>query len=635
MRALWTLAALALLAGPALAVGDTSEDYARDEAAALQGPLALSADGQWRLHVDAHDVLHRVNLADPSRAQTLTLPVPVRVIAASRSGQKVALLIDHGCVGRADFGNAPGAIARIDWRPDTLPGVAARPWGPQLPEACRQRARQVSGRDVVAISSDGRQVATATEVVDVDTPRVIATLPRGRDEALLLRFVDGDRKLLVVTAFLGQSTGSDSDPSRLAVATWDLSAQTLLAMSLHDLPDGADVPSLLPAYAARSGELLTSAPGHWRTDGKPRLPIALETWHLAACGATPDARPPIGVWTSVAVDPSGRWIAGTRAILPDQGGDDDEIRAGFKTELIVQDVATGRRLARQAWKHELRGLISNGDGSALLALVAPAGFRWAAQSNDPPDPSAHAGEVVEFRLPPQATRAPAVSPASWSKETCPADRALQDARVVAIAETAFAPRWTLPMHRFSAKLGPSPVPPQMPAGSLYPCRGSCSDIFTRTDSALWVDDGTTITQINPDDGRRLRTLPTPRSDKVSSVVLAASGGFFNAQGDTLSWRPFDAPGTAMRQVVDRRPGQEVILLQRQGNTVLAAWARKQPPNASAAEANRPRPTTYAVYGAQARLIRETQGTEDAEGDGWPTSDELQHALVMRNVAPCH
>jgi hypothetical protein len=461
MRAPPALAALALalLAGPALAAGDTPEDFARDEAAVLQGPLALSADGQWRLHVDAHDVLHRVNLADPTRTQTLALPVPVRVIAASRSGQKVALLIDHDCVGRADFGSTPAAVARIDWRPDTPQGAAAKPWGPRLPEACRQRAAQVSGRDVVAISGDGRQVATATEVVDVDTPRVIATLPRGRDEALLTRFVDGDRRLLVVSAFLGQTTGSEHDPSRLEIATWELATQTLHSMSVRELQDGANVPSLLPAYAARSGELLTSVPGPWQSDGQPRLPVALEASPLAGCRATPDARPPIGDWTSVAVDPSGRWIAGTRAIQPGQGTDDAELLGGFKTELVVQDIATGRRLARQVWKHELRGLISNGDGSGLFALVAQAGFRWGAQSGEPPDPAVHAGEVVEFRLPPQATRTPAAPAASWSREPCPMDREQQDARVVTHARTAFAPRWTIPVHRFSTKLAPAPIPP--------------------------------------------------------------------------------------------------------------------------------------------------------------------------------
>ena len=637
MRALTVLAALALalLADPALAVGDTPEDFAREGAAVLQGPLALSADGQWRLHVDAHNVLHRVNLADPSRSQALALPVPVRLIAASRSGQKVALLIARTCVGRVDFGSTPGAVARIDWRPDTAPHATAQPWGPQLPATCRESAGQsAEGPDVLAISSDGRQVATAGEVVDVDTPRVVATLPRGREQPLLLRFVDGDLRLLVVSAFLGQTTGSEIDPSRLEIATWDLATQTLHALSTRALTDGANLPSLLPAYAARAGELLTSTPEPWRNDGKPRLPTALETWHLATCRATPDARPPITDWTSIAVDPSGRWIAGTRALVPEQA-DEAEFRAGFRNELVVQDVATGRRLARRAWKHELQGLIFNADGSALFALVAPSSVRFEVQPSNPADPPEPVGEVIEFRLPPQATRAPAATPVSWSREPCLADREQPEARNVTHHATAFTPRWTTPAHRFTAKLAPAPIPPQMPAGSLYPCRGSCSDIFVRTDSSLWVDDGTTIAQIHPEDGRRLRTLPTPRTDKVSSVVLATSGGFFNAQGDTLSWRPFDAPGTAMRQVVDRRPGWEIILLQRQGNTMLVAWVRKAPANAPADAANAPRPTTYAIYSNTARLIRETQGTEDADGDSWSTSDELQHTLWMRNVAPCH
>ena len=636
MRTLPALAALVLvlLAGPALAAGDTAEEGARGEAAVLQGPLALSADGQWRLHVDARNVLHRVNLADPSRAQAFALPVPVRLIAASRSGQKVALLIDHRCVGRVDFGSTPGATAHVEWRPDVAPAATTGPWLPQLPATCRARAGQPAiGPDVLAISSDGRQVATADEVVDVDTPRVVATLPRGQEQALLLRFVDADRRLLVVGAFLGQSPGSDSEPSRLEIATWDLATQTLHALSVHPLPNGADVPSLLPAYAARSGELLASVPGRWRGDGKPRLPAALEAWHLAACGAAPEARPPIADWTSVAADPSGRWIAGTRTIRPEQA-DDAEYRAGFRVELIVQDVATGRRITRQAWKHALQGLISNGDGSALFALVAPDGARSIDPPTNAPVAGSHAGEVIEFNLP-RLARAPATQAAAWSQASCPADHEQPDARVVAHASKAFEPRWTIPVLRFAKALAPPNIPPQLPWGSLYPCRGACADLFVRTDGSLWVDDGTTIAEILYSDGHRLRTSPTPRSDTVASVVLAPSGGFFNAQGDTLSWRPFDAPGAAMRQVVDRRPGQEIILLQRQGDTVLAAWVRKPPANAAPDDSFRERPTTYAVYGPQARLLRESRGTEDAQGDSWPTSDELQHALVMRNVAPCH
>jgi len=197
MRALPAVAALALalLAGPALAVGDTPEDDAREQAAMLQGPLALSADGQWRLHVDARDVLHRVNLADPSRAQSLALPVPVRVIAASRSGQKVALLVASGCVGRADFGSGPGAAARVDWRPETPPGAAARPWGP-LPEAAEGYDWRIGPFESVMAWACG-PTAGAVRIAlwsGLDaTPRVVA------DEPAKARIVASDGAIGVVS----------------------------------------------------------------------------------------------------------------------------------------------------------------------------------------------------------------------------------------------------------------------------------------------------------------------------------------------------------------------------------------------------------------------------------------------------
>src|ERR1700761_1412662 len=91
------------LALPAHASGDTAEDNARAQAAALVAPLTLSADGLWRLHVDGHGVLHRVNLAEPSQQSQASLPTSVRRLSASRSGQKVAFATTTGCVGLTDF----------------------------------------------------------------------------------------------------------------------------------------------------------------------------------------------------------------------------------------------------------------------------------------------------------------------------------------------------------------------------------------------------------------------------------------------------------------------------------------------------------------------------------------------------
>jgi hypothetical protein len=68
MTPLRRLLSLLLAAAPlsALASGPTWEEDMLGDFAVRAAPLALSADGRFRLHVDANHVLHRVALADPS-----------------------------------------------------------------------------------------------------------------------------------------------------------------------------------------------------------------------------------------------------------------------------------------------------------------------------------------------------------------------------------------------------------------------------------------------------------------------------------------------------------------------------------------------------------------------------------------
>jgi hypothetical protein len=57
------------------------------------------------------------------------------------------------------------------------------------------------------------------------------------------------------------------------------------------------------------------------------------------------------------------------------------------------------------------------------------------------------------------------------------------------------------------------------------------------------------------------------------VPVPASDGFFNWQGDTLSWRPFDAhaAGVPARRAIDVRPGWVVTEVSVVGRNVRAAW----------------------------------------------------------------
>ena len=121
LHRLLPIRALAALACTQAAAAVSAQERQLREIGAAHAPLALSGDGAWRLHVDAHDVLHRVDLADPARESTVQLPPGVQRIAASGDGLKVALTTRRQ-VDLVDFGVAAGAAAKVSWRPWVVNG---------------------------------------------------------------------------------------------------------------------------------------------------------------------------------------------------------------------------------------------------------------------------------------------------------------------------------------------------------------------------------------------------------------------------------------------------------------------------------------------------------------------------------
>lgn len=611
----------------------SEEEEVRQWLGDLQAPLALSADGQWRVHVDAANVLHRVNLATPARAASLALPTRIQALAASRSGQKVALLTRTGCIALADFGSGDHATAQVSWRalprwlgpqPDTSPArrtMSTQPWLAEAPSPCLDSANRVWGVGSIALSADGRLLATESEVVDLEAHRVLASRTHGPHEVpLLVRFVDGDRRLLTVDALLGMSgSGFGNVLSHVEVALWDLKSGALL--SLSDRERVLDMPQSQLVSASTASGVVYGVNAPLPTVQEPVPPNALTAWRADACREMPARSLPLGGATGLAVDPLGRWIATTVRLV------DDSINApptrGDTDELVVLDIASGRELARRAWKHALGGLVASADGTHLYALSTPSFGRW----NRPSDavvPGPGLGQVVDIALPAAALAGSPATAAQWPAQPCGEVAAAAPARAVTRVERALQPAWR--------------VPTGGEAIASTECTATCAQLVVRRDGSLWLDGGATFVQLDPATGRRLRSLPTPRSDKVSSVAVPAADGFFNAQGDTLTWRPFDAsaPGAPARRVVEVRPGHEIILLERQGDAVLVAWTPRQPKPAPGAETDAgQRPSAYAFYDASGKKVSERDGTEDWGGDGWPTSDELQHDLVVANLAPCH
>ncbi len=626
-----TLTLLLAAASAPLFAGESSLEEDSWAYGRLQGPLTLSGDGRWRVHVDGRHILHRVNLHDATLSGALPLPVGVQAIAASRTARKVALLTDSGCIALADFGSDAQASARVTWRPlpvlptrafDPAPGrrgQAALPWLAEPPTACTTQ-QDFYGSAVIALSGDGRLLATESEVVDLEAHRVVATRARtGRERPILARFVDGDKRLLTVDALLGEEVGPGNVPSHFEVATWDLKTGTLLTLSdrqgLLDTPT-AQLAVLADATATVYG---ADAPLQWDQSHAP-VPAKSTAWRADGC-APASVRPlAIDGWRNMAVDPWGRWIAGTRRLAQEPSS--PETRAGFTDELVVLELASGRQLARSPWKHALAGLSAGSDGTHLYALsvasTAPGGLATA-----PADPAVRLGEVVDIALPAQAVSARAEHAAAWPTQPCLLDHETAQARAVAHVDRMLPPAWTLPLAEAQA--------------SERTCEGTCAMPFLRRDGTIWLDIGATITELDGATGRPLRSLPTPRSAKVLSVPVGASDGFFNAQGDTVTWRPFDAaePGAAAKRIVDRRPGWMVTLLERQGNAALAAWVRKDAPSMDDPGGGAPREHAYAFYDPAGRKVSERTGSEDWGGDGWPTSDELQHDLIVANEQPCH
>ena len=630
LLALATALLAASASGPVRADGASWESESAYLNARLQGPLALSADGQWRVHVDAANVLHRVNLDDPKQDFHVALPASVHTLAASRSGRKVALVTHGGCIALVDFGAGPAPTPRVSWRPvppqrsidHASPGqrgTSTQPWLDSPAPACVE-AHGASAGDVIALSSDGRLLATPSEVVDLEAHRIVASLPRGRETPVLLRFVDRDTRLLTVDDAMMLGDAERLSPDRLTIALWDLKTSALLSLfdRKRDLRLRLSQLAELPSGSGTVYSVTQAAESYAGSQGGP---TELTAWRADSCAALPPRRIPADGWTGIAVDPAGRWIAGTRRVA---SGSQGAPAAGRVTdELVVVDIATGRELARSTWKHALHGLVASADGTRLHALAA-ASVEPYDQPPDPPDPALPIGRVITIDLPSAALAPAPQRPAAWPAAGCAIAREGPHAREVAHADRALTPLWSLQAQR--------------EASASNPCPDTCIPLIVMRDGSVWLDGDRTITQVDAATGHRGRTLPTPRSDKIRSVPLPASDGWFNAQGDTLSWRPFDASasGASTRRIVDTRPGREIILLQRQGDSVLVAWAHQAfGPKPAGAEIPDSRPTTYVFYDAKGRAVSESLGTEDVQGDQWATSDELQHAATQANSEACH
>ena len=557
-RVLSTCLALAACV-PALA----QRDALADDALAARAPLAVSGDGAWRLHVDARDVLHRASLGDVSVESTTPLPPGVQALASSADGRRVVLATTGQCIGRVDFDAATGNASGVAWR------AAAGGWVPQMPADCGTRAPAPP----VAISADGRRVALPDAVVDAATGQVLASLPADPGRVLRLQFVDHDARLLVAR------TAPDH---RLSLSVWDLASKALV----EDVETSAAAAPRLDV-SAQTGAVFRIDPAFDLVQSSP-----------GTCAATPRVRLRLGgdPGASFVVDPWGRWFASARAL--DAQRDAADVAAGLRSELVVRDMAGGQVLARTTSRFVLGGLVAAPDGAGVFALGTQAG-----------DAAADADQLVHVALPAAVLARPRDLPGAFTPGFCREPGEAPGARAMARATRLLVPAWT---HDLSADMTAAPPAEPCPQDAALPAP------FRTSDGGLWFDLGTQVVRLDPASGAVVKSLPTPRRKGVCSVVAPSGAGFFNATGDTLTWRPLAAatePGR--RRVLERRPGWTATLAPVRGDTVRVFWAHAATDGGSGVVA--------ADYDANGKHLR------DAAVD---TSDPLAE-LEPPALAPCH
>ncbi len=558
-RVLSTCVALAACV-PALA----QRDALADDALAARAALAVSGDGAWRLHVDARDVLHRASLDYASVESTTPLPPGVQALASSADGRRVVLATTGQCIGRVDFDVATGNASGVAWR------AASGGWVPQMPADCGTRAPAPP----VAISADGRRIALPDAVVDAATGQALASLPADPGHVLRLQFIDHDARLLVAR------TAPDH---RLSLSVWDLASKALVE----------DVETSAPAVPRLDVSAQTGAV--FRIDPAEQ---ALVQSAPGTCAATPRVRARLGndPGASFVVDPWGRWFASARAL--DAQRDATNLAAGLRSELVVRDMASGQVLARTTSRFVLGGLVAAPDGAGVFALGTLAG-----------DTTTDADQLVHVALPAAVLARPRDLPGAFTPGFCREPGEAPGARAMARAARLLVPAWT---HDLSADMAAAPPAEPCPQDAALPAP------LRTSDGGLWFDLGAQVVRLDPASGAVVKSLPTPRRKGVCSVVAPAGAGFFNATGDTLTWRPLAAAtDSSRRRVLERRPGWTATLAPVRGDTVRVFWAHAATDGGSGVVA--------ADYDANGRRLRES-----AVDTGDPLAE-----LEAPAPAPCH
>lgn len=608
---------LIVCVAPGHARGFTSEESARNAIVEGRYPLTLSPDGRWRAHVDTLGVIHLVSLADARLRHGVIAKPSASAISLSARADKLAYLDSDG-VNVVDMSGKPGIEPqRMLWT--TCDGL-------KLTHAPCEPGKQSATIFDAALSASGGSLALAVHgaaleassiyIIDLTTHRTIARVPAGYP-LLNMRFVDADRKLLMVQArfgevYEGNEWFSQQRTSDLQFVLWDIAQGE--PHNIHAIDLGPWARNLHWAMAEQSGELWTVLPEDVGYPYPKRRKV--RSVPFKACGpyASDGALAPRqielaaqGTWLALAADPHGRWIAVSVA--------SDLSEPGSKASLMLFNADNGRLLAQWRSDDDLGALTPSADGMTLYATTYP-----------PPVVSGRkregGGELRQFSFANIAARLPKRAPAAWTQEKCLIEDEAPTARD--ITRETRAPRRLFTLER--SALLPTKLPEWHAACAWRSGGGSYGDWTPpwwglTADGELWADAGASVVRLDLHSGRVLERLPTPRSLEVCSIVLPTRKQFLNFQGDTVTLRWF-APVVRPqdRQVLAHNPGWRADRVFYEGGRMVIRWA-------DARNAAKPRTAWRGLYDIDKGelLARHVEAGENDDGCG-PTG--CNHPMTL-------
>lgn len=545
--------------------GPTGEEETLAELQAGRFPIALSADGKWLQRVDAKNILYRESVTDSKSVQSIALGnSQVLSISPSRTGRKIAFIRQDGCIGIASFTQDSTAQPRssnpspsISWLGASVSGVRT--------ECGIAPFKAQDGGDfyrpaALALSNNGELIALGgnpVRVINITSGKTVYEIPTSDVAVLHLKFLDSDRKLLVVHALLGEQWESAATGSDMRFAIWDLQKKELFNFHSTGKYGNLFRDDFNWSFSEETGQLWAI-----NTDGRiaeadaknPEkihfTPIQPYTINLKQCAAEKQPKIKIsqskGEWLDFAADPQGRWLA---VVNPEFNS---KLKR-YESRLVILDSKTAKILAQWHLDAALLGLTFAQDGKAIYGITKS---QHQDITNSPSNRSLiyQGGRLMKFDLSSNISALEAEPIQSWSTRICLVEDEVAHARDISI-NTAKRPKvFDIPLDaRVQANRWR-----QMPDGTL------------------WVDRWTTLESINPQDGSVLLRIPTPRSDSVSSIPIYDQRQFLNWQGDTISLRPFgETLSSGNRKLLVKKPGWSARMVEFLGESIGVRWIQSR------------------------------------------------------------